>query len=335
MPDAPTTGRTLGGFFPLEVPASDRCPSQSTGHLETGKRFYDARSALAELIRASGIADVLLPEYTCPALFTAVTSAGAAWRTYKVRPGFVVDYQTLMYTAKQGTLVVATSYFGVYRPDLESLEEMMDLSGCRVVLDYAQALYEPCPDRFAAIYSPRKFLGIPDGGIVVVGRGSRLREPLPVLKVEETAFGERVACHAARGEYPQGDAADVFRRLERDMPCGPFRMSDLASTLFDAFDHDSACSARRANYATLLEALPDGPPPADGVPLCFPFPVEPDSFAFFRRDLASKGVFVPHYWPDLQEGFDDLGKGLLALPVDQRYTTGDMTEMASRLTQQA
>ncbi len=332
MPDDPKSGKTYGGFFPLDLPAAQGRSGAATSHLAECRRFYDARSALAELIRANGIADVLMPGYICPVVYRAVENAGAAWRTYKVNPGFSIDYMNLSYTAKQGTLVIVPSYFGVYMPDIESLEEMMDISGCRILLDYAQALYAPCPDRFAAVYSPRKFLGVPDGGLLVVGRGSRLREPpVPLLKVDQAVFGERMSCHGIRLEYPHGDALDSFRRLERDMPLGPYRMSDLASSLFDSFDHASACEARKANYAALSSALPDGPPPSPGVPLCFPFPVTADSFNFFRRSLISKGVFVPYYWPDLPEAVDDLGRTLLALPVDQRYAPSDMAAMAALL----
>ncbi|HOA04384.1 MAG TPA: hypothetical protein PLF04_08510 [Candidatus Fermentibacter daniensis] len=332
MPEVPGSGKTYGGFFPIDLPRAEPPAGGAVAHLADGRRFYDGRSAIAELIRANGIADVLMPGYICPVVYKAVENAGAAWRTYKVNPGFRTDWLNLSYTAKQGTLLIVPAYFGVYMPDLDALEEMMDISGCRVLLDYAQALYAPCPPRFAAVYSPRKFLGVPDGGILVVGGGSRLKEPpVPLLKVDQTVFGDRMSCHGIRLEYPHGDALDSFRRLEREMPLGPYRMSDLASTLFDAFDHDSACAARRANYEALSAALPDGPPPCPGVPLCFPFPVEPDSFNFFRRNLISKGVFVPHYWPDLPEGVEDLGRTLLALPVDQRYTTEDMAAVAALL----
>ncbi len=335
MPDEIHSGKTYGGFFPIDLPCGAREPGLSTAHLAGGRRFYDARSAVAELIRANGIVDVLMPGYICPVVYRAVENAGAAWRTYKVNPGFGIDWLNLSYTAKQGTLLVVPSYFGVYMPDFEALEEMMDISGCRVLLDYAQSLYAPCPDRFAAFYSPRKFLGVPDGGILVLGRGSRLKEPpVPLLKVDQTVFGDRMSCHGIRLEYPHGDALDTFRRLERDMPLGPYRMSDLASSLFDSFDHDAACAARKANYAALSGALPDGPPPCATVPLCFPFPVAPDSFNFFRRNMISKGVFVPHFWPDMPEQVEDLGRTILALPVDHRYGVEDMAAIAALLTAQ-
>lgn len=320
--------RPVGGFFPLDFPARPDPGQTALKHLEFAKPFYNARSAIGELIRSSGIVDVLMPAYTCPVLFKAVEASGAKWRTYKVAPGFMIDYQGLSYTAKQGTLVIVNSYFGVYDPEIEQLEEMMDLSGCRVLLDFAQALYSPCPDRFAAVYSPRKFLGVPDGGFLVVGQGSRLREPpVPLIKAEEGVFGERISCHSVRGEYPQGEALDVFRRLERDMPTGPIRMSDLAQTLFKSFDHGAAVAARKANYEILQVCFPDKAPPCRGVPMCFPLPVEAERFPQVRRRLTDAGVFVPHYWPDLPEQFEDLGRTVLALPVDHRYTEEDMKAM--------
>lgn len=322
--------KTYGGFFPLDLPEIAGSGDPAIAHLSEARPFYNARSAIGELIRANGIVDVLMPGYICPVVARAVEAAGAAWRTYPVRPGFAVDWLNLSYTARQHTLVIAPSYFGVYMPDMDALEEMMDVSGCRILLDYAQALYAPCPDRFAAVYSPRKFLGVPDGGLLVLGRGSRLKDPPPpLLKVDQEAFGDRMKCHGIRLEYPEGDALDLFRRLEREMPAGPYRMSDLALARLRTFDHSRAAEARRANYRALAESLPEAPPPPGSVPLCLPLPVTPDSFNFFRRSLISKGVFVPHYWPDMPETVEDLGRTVLCLPVDHRYSPDDMRAMAA------
>jgi hypothetical protein len=327
-------GKTYGGFFPLDLPQSPRVENTAIAHLSKGCAYYNIRSAIRELIRVNGIVDVLMPGYLCPVVHQAVEGAGAAWRTYQVNPGFEIDALHLSCMATHATLVIVPGYFGVYMPDLSGLERLMDLSGCTVLLDYAQALYEPCPERFAAAYSPRKFLGVPDGGILVVGCSSRLKEPSPPpRKVDQTVFGDRLSCHGIRLEYPDGEVLDLYRGLEREMPVGPYRMSDLAGQLFRAFDHDAATGARKANYRTLQEALPYGPPPAVSIPLCFPLPVAPDRFHGIRRSLISKGIFVPHYWPELPEAVEDLGKTVLALPIDYRYRTEDMSTMADLVKQ--
>ncbi len=329
MAETAAAGRAYGGFFPLEIPRAEGARAGSMAHLAEGRRFYDARSAIAELLRSNGIVEVIMPGYICPAVYRSIEMSGSTWRTYKLSADLRPDYDQLGVLAKRGGLLIVCNYFGVFEPDLEALEELIDITGCKVMLDCAQALYYRCPDRFAAVYSPRKFMGIPDGGIMVTGRGSRLREPaLPLLKVDEAIFGDHAACLARRGEYPHGEAQDLWRRLEKDMPTGPLRMSDLASLLFDSFDFDSAAAARCLNYDTLREAFADTPPRGSSAPLCFPLRVEPERFAALRRELADRGVSTALYWPDLPEAADDHGKDFLALPVDSRCGPEDMKQIA-------
>jgi hypothetical protein len=328
LSDDRRSGKTYGGFFPIDLPSVIRT-SRSTEHLAGCLRFYSARSAIAELIRANGISDVLVPGYLCPAVNQAVLHAGATCRTFRVSPGFTVDPVDLIKAAGQDTLVIMAGYFGVYMPDPGALEDLMDFAGCRVLLDYAQALYAPCPDRFAAVYSPRKFLGVTDGGLLVAGRSSRLETPPePQRKVDPTLFGDRMACHSVRLEYPDGDVLGSFRRLEGAMPLDPYRMSDIATRIFDLFDHDSACAVRLENYNTLSSTLRHSPPAASSIPLCFPTPVAREVFGAIRRSLLSKGVYVPHYWPVMEKSSEDLAETALCLPVDQRYARDDMIAMA-------
>lgn len=321
---------TCGGFFPLQTCVSTRAENSRTGHLNCATGYYNARSAIWSLISSNAIRDVLLPRYICPVVFGAVEQAGAEGRFYNVRPDLTFDYAELERLSADCSLLVVPSYFGVIMPDLGALRCVRRRTGCRVLLDYAQALYEPCPRDFAAVYSPRKFLGVPDGGFLTVGCDSGLDAPgEPETKVDPSIFGDRLSCHGIRLEYPGAACLEAFRALENGMPFGQIRMSDLAAGIFAAFDHDSACARRIENYETLAELLGEPLARHSSVPLCFPLPIRPERFDSVRRDLIEQGIFIPYYWPGNNEWMKP-GKGVLAFPVDHRYDKADMAAVSER-----
>jgi len=327
---------TWGGFFPLEFRTPHIGVNSRIAHLKGATPFYNARSAISALISSNPVRDVLLPHYICPVVIQAVEQAGATMRFFPINPDFTFNYKELAQMARDGSLLVIPCYFGVRMPDLDALASIRSQTGCRLLLDYAQALYEPCADGFAAVYSPRKFLGVPDGGFLAVGGESGLKTPgKPERKVETSVFGDRLACHGIRLEYPGENCLDSFRLLENNMPCGNIRMSDMAMGIFKAFDHDSACERRLRNYETLAACL--GKPLAEStsVPLCFPLPIAAEDFDSVRRHLIENGVFIPFYWPGQDEWMRP-GRGVLAFPVDHRYDSADMaavSELAEKFIQ--
>ncbi len=308
----------------MEIPVLLHGGNTRIEHLNSALTFYNARSAIVTLIGENNIKDVVLPNYICPVVNQAVEYAGAKIRYCSVNPDFTFSYSELAAISRDETLLVIPSYFGVYMPDINALTSIRSQTGCRILLDYAQALYEPCPETFAAIYSPRKFLGVPDGGFLSVGGESGLATPeKPMEKVERSVFEDRLACHAVRREYPDDDCLDSFRFLENNMPCGNIRMSCMASDIFRAFDHNSACEKRMQNYDTLASCLDAPLVHCSSVPLCFPMPIRPEEFDSVRHHLIEEGVFIPYYWPGNDEWMK-LGKEVLAFPVDHRYNSGDM-----------
>lgn len=319
-----------GGFFPLEPWGSRPGENTRIAHLKGANGYYNARSAIWSLISFNSTRDVILPRYICPVVFRAVEQAGAEARAFSAAPDLTFDYSQLERMPGDRSLLVIPYYFGVRSPDLDALASIRRKTGCSILLDCAQALYEPCPDGFAAVYSPRKFLGVPDGGFLAVGRDSGLKLPeKPSARVGHAVFGERLACHGVRREYPDADCLESFRSLENGMPCGNIGMSDLAMAIFTSFDHDRACERRITNYDTLSSLLGEPLARCRSVPMCFPMPIRPEVFERVRHDLIEQGVFIPYYWPGDDEWMSP-GRGVLAFPVDHRYDPGDMAELSDR-----
>jgi hypothetical protein len=285
------------------------------------------------LLRANGVREALIPSWTCPVIPQTLSGAGIPWMEYGLGHDLQPDWEQLTRHACSDAAVILNSYFGVVMPCRDRIERLRAETGARILLDHAQSLYEPCPSGCAAFYSPRKFVGVPDGGFLLTGVESGYEAPpAPVEHVEPDLFSERLCCLGLRREYGSAEAWEMFRRLEKAVSPGPTAMSSLSYDIFASIDHGSMASTRRANYAALAGAL--GLPGLFGsqtVPLCLPLAVTGPSEPA-RRRLVEKGIFVPRYWPGV-DADKDMGCNLLALPVDQRCTAGDMSRLSIEVAQ--
>jgi hypothetical protein len=334
MTSAPAIGSVLP--FPVEEAAVPR--AQSLWSHWTGDRpaapFRTARAALAALLRARRIGRLWLPAYACPALAEAAAAADASVAWYDLDATLAVDSEGLARGLRLGDAALVIAYFGRSpSPEVQALAQ----SHPQVlwIEDRAQAL---APDGLvwaeATLYSPRKLIGVPDGGLVV--GGGALPAPQPAPPIDATAQRARLA-------DPEGRDTErwyaAFQAQEAALDARPFAMSDITRGLLERIDPAPLAARRRENYAMLAQALsayalwPDAA--VDFAPLAFPVRVR-DRDEVVRR-MAVEGIYCPRHWPDLPSPAAEfaavhaLNAELLSIPCDHRYGAGDMARVAERL----
>jgi len=294
--------REIGGYFGLECGRS-ACPRE-------GVRLNSGRNAIRLAARAYGAKTVCLPRYTCPVVKAALTDEGCEVREY--------DLDGRMMPAERfpaDAFVVYNNYFGVMG---RNVAEMASLYR-NLLVDNAQAFYARPVGR-AAAYSPRKFFGLPDGGIAV-GEGLSAAG----LGVDRSSG----RCSHLLKRHDLGAAAgyDDFRREGAQLEHAPvLRMSSLTETLLGNVDYAGARTRRLKNFATLHEKLQSSFPFAqadDDVPMVYPLVTDD---AGLRARLIAEKIYVATYWPDAV-GCDRLRDTILPLPVDQRYGEADMNRI--------
>ena len=117
------------------------------------------------------------------------------------------------------------------------------------------------------------------------------------------------------------------------------RMSRLTENLLHGIDYEQARKRRTENFTFLHEHLgqrnklrltiPEG---------AFMYPLYVENGAEIRKALQKEKIYIPTLWPavfDLCSENDpeyDMAKNILPLPVDQRYTAGDMEYLIERIT---
>ena len=294
-----------------------------------------------------------MPAYHCGSEVEAAHLAGVEIDFYRVDAQLRVDEDDLARAAREADAVYLISHFGfpMARPPAR----------IPVIEDAAHGLFsghegQPLGSRGdAAVFCPRKSLGVPDGGALLLreghaapvdgrpGAGAMARSAAALLAARLAIAGPAPLRSAAARMIARASRADAAARegtltetvigewdLEvADMQAAARSPSRLTQAVAGRVDGDAVRAARRRNYALLRDELADLAPapyrelPAETCPLYFP------AMARERRTaiagLLERGIRPLEIWPVPhpvlpRERFAELDAarhGLLALPVHQ------------------
>jgi hypothetical protein len=194
------------------------------------------------------------------------------------------------------------------------------------------------------IFSPRKLLGVPDGGLLVPTGGT----PLKSIRSRTDPDLAAVAPTILRYEDETGELWPTWHEQHESwrlaLQTSPRRMSRLARSVLSLGDPAQVSDARRKNFATLHRLLGDvsyldsmcgdDPVGRDFVPFGFPIRLSPRVRDVVRARLWAAHIYAFRHFADLVAPPADfaeeyaLSRELMTLPCDQRYGAGDMEFVA-------
>jgi len=320
----PSRGGTLkknaiGGYFELELPAAN------TPLYPQALGFQSGRAAFLALLRSGKPRRVWVPYYICSTMLDSMRQAEVEPAFYRIDDNLHLAQEIHLL---EDDWFLYVNYFGVCGAYAQSL--LSRFARQSVVIDASQALFSPPLDCLATIYSPRKFMGIPDGGLLVssipvdapqcVDEGS-FERALPLLK--RMAFTPE----AGHAEHQRAEATLFVQQ--------PKGMSDLTRRMLSSVDFADVRERRNRNFSYLHDRLGRynclrmSPEDVNG-PLCYPMLTLNTRL---REVLIKERIFVATYWRDVLELVEDscseasLVNGLVPLPCDQRYSEVDMARV--------
>jgi len=229
---------------------------------------------------------------------------------------------------KDGDWLLYVNYFGVCTTQEDILLKRFNSS--QLIFDHAHAFFSSPRDCLATIYSPRKFFGVPDGGLLMT--------TLSVTEPEEVDVGSIArSTHLLKrlDGMPEAGYHDFKNAEETLCDIKPRRMSLLTDRLLMSIDYNACKMQRSYNFHFLhdqlkyLNGLNLDVSSLDS-PMCYPLLIEDTAI---RERLLKNRVFVPTYW---LEGLGRLKSGAfgrtlldrcLPLPCDHRYRQEDMTHI--------
>ena len=339
--------RIVGGMFGLEASLDTTKATGPRFMREPKLLFLSARCGIKFLVDSLKPAQVWMPSYLCCSMMDAIDPRASVLKFFPVGYDLQITSLDWLDLLLPGSLVVLIDYFGFPCDDHVATEAQS--RGALVLEDASQALLSTRVGEHSdfLLFSPRKTLGVPDGGILRRSGDGALPPAKLMAPPREWWLTALDAC-IARREFDrfggQRNCFELFRQLEAAYPLGPFRMSELSEMLLEsAFDYAAIAKARRANYAYLAESLADcalfKKLDGDTVPLGFPIRLRKRDEVL--RFLFEQEVYPPVHWPIAEcvpsEFVEShrLSTEIMTIPCDQRYGLEDMARLADLITQAA
>lgn len=333
----------IGGMFGLPGRLLEK-PCKPTFLRGNPILLFNARSGIKLVIDQLRPGAVWLPSYLCPSILSAIDLEFSSIKFYPVGKDLSVVSNDFLADLRPDDLFLCIDYFGF--PYDGYLLEQVQQCGCKILRDCSQALFfDFHKDQVSDfhLFSPRKFLGVPDGGILQAKSKITFQSLNLTLNDEETFITMLQAVILRRDFDLFGDNRewfDYFQRGETLFKPNASPMSDLSQLLLrNGFDYEFIQVQRRKNYIVLAERLSQIALfpllPDNVVPLGFPV-VVPDRDAV-RARLFEQEVYPPIHWdihrivPAKYEDSRELADHIMTLPCDQRYDENDMFYMADNL----
>ena len=327
----------IGGMFGLVEPS--KINNQFPPFLKNDKELFlaNARSGINILAGLLKPRKIWMPSFLCDAMLKAVKNLDMHF--YEVDSHLHIS-RSWVNTVESGELVVLIDYFGF--PFDSSLAEDIKEHGGWVLEDASQALLSSNERKLSdfVLFSPRKFLGVPDGGILRNYTSIDLSE----IQLKHPPSGwwlRTLNATILRRDFDLygGERSwfKLFQETEADSPVGPYAMSMLSKTLLEhSFDYSSIIQKRIENYQILDDHLNKfalfPKLPIGVVPLGYP--IQLNNRDHVRQILFDNNIYPPVHWPItdiVPKKFVEshrLADTILTLVCDQRYNPTEMERIA-------
>lgn len=311
--------KEIGGYFSLQL------DNTKQGFLHSELYLVNSGRNAFELILSSieKVKKVWIPYYTCEVVLEPLQKLEIPYSFYSIDRDLEISDEIVLGTDEY---LLYTNYFGIKTAYAQSLEKRY---GERLIIDNSQAFYAEPPISSYAFYSPRKFVGLPDGGMASI----------PSVNVDMNAFdldvsNDRCSHLLLRVEEKASKGYSSFKENSRKIVDQPIkRMSCITKMLLSNIDFNRTGEIRKRNFNQLHQELGNrnrlkiGELTDLDIPMVYPFWTEDCDL---RKRLIENKIYVATYWPNVLEWCSEqdieykLAKEIIPLPIDQRYGREEM-----------
>lgn len=303
----------IGGYFELELPQN----AQPTLH--PGVPVNSGRHALENILLSLGskVERLFLPLYTCDVVLEPIERLDIPYEFYHINEHFEIADPIML---NDGDYLIVNNYFGLKDKYIDKLSKLYK---DKLIIDNAQGWYYLPDTETNFFYSPRKFFGLPDGGIAYTAK------PVRNLILPEGLSSSRFSHLLKRIDEGASAGYEDFKKNSLTLKSEPLtHMSRLTQRLLSSIDFERAKKIRRQNFSYLHEELGasnmlDLPNIDDfECPMVYPYMTDKGSL---RHELIHNKIYVASYWPNVTKICPDnsieskFAVSILPLPVDQRY----------------
>lgn len=307
----------IGGYFGIWLPESEPLHAQATA-------FHSARSGFRAVLEACNKSVIYIPSYVCDSVIKAAEDSGYSVRLYAINQQFMPLELPAILSAE--ALLLYVNYFGLC--DNQVGELLHSYPAEQVIIDNSHALYSPVTDALATIYSPRKFVGLPDGGLVYASENVMLKNDY----FQDDGTLSRINYLLLRYGYGARAGYSAFNQARESLADNsPKAMSALTKRLMCSIPWQQFRLSRQQNFIAVHNIFANinlwrFQVDTNVAPLCYPLRIGEVSVANVKKYLADNNIFAPTYWPDVVPRASigsieyQLVDQTLFLPIDQRMS---------------
>lgn len=311
--------KPIGGYFEWEFP-----PQKNKGLHDGEIRLNSCRHSLEYILRGlKSVSHVWVPYFTCDVVLEPLKKLGISYGFYHINNRLEIANDIKL---NENEILVYTNYYGIKDDYVKLLAEKYT---SRLIVDNAQALFCKPHKVCHQIYSPRKYIGMPDGGLAVTGI------PDTSSKLPVDVSYTRCTHLLKRHELPPSEGHKDFQNDDEQISnCNLSRMSTISSKIFASVDFDKVKIIRRKNFSSLHKVLSKtnklAIPSTDSFECPLIYPYWTDNGVALKKKLIANNIFIATYWPNVLKWMksDDieyeLANNIVCIPIDQRYGERDM-----------
>lgn len=311
--------KEIGGYFGLDI------DDFKSNILRFDYCYQSARASLYSLLKNIDIDTIWLPKFMCYCVIKPIESLDIKIKFYSINEKFEIDTYIKL---NKNDYLIYINYFGLFDEYEVDLLNLYDRD--KIILDHSQALFSNHKNNLATFFSPRKFVGIPDGGFLNTDIEIKQKINQDYDSYKRSSFLlKRLAFDASSGY-------EDFKRADESLECFyPKKMSNLTEILFSSIDLKKVKIKRIENFNYIhneLKSINTFPFKGESNgPLCYPLLLKNSSL--IRDKLIKENIYIPKYWQDVIDNTcsNDIeyyfSENILALPCDQRYSKKDLKRM--------
>ena len=309
--------KEYGGYLPIELSKG----SEYFSNIDDKNilRVNSGRTALYIAIKALSPKKIHAPYYNCPDVEFFLNSLDIPVEYYKIDKDLAPSVPHI----NENEVLILINYFGITGSIVKKYADIAK----NVIIDNSQAFFEPPVMRrgIINIYSPRKFIGVSDGGYAIgenIASNTDLPQDFSAGRASHLLVSLEEGTNAAYNDSQASEKAltDSFKL-----------MSPLTRSILKNADYDHIKNIRSENFNYLHNAFKsiqlfsiEG---GISSPYHYPLLLDKD----IRAKLIQKKIYVPTLWKRFTEdNYENLtvekmfSANTVFMPVDQRYNTDDM-----------
>jgi dTDP-4-amino-4,6-dideoxygalactose transaminase len=336
--------KEIGSEFNLDPSITKQKNVECAQFFPARKKLFlsTGRDSLVYAIRAHNIKKMLVPAYLEESVIHQILNEGVKLRLYEIDNFLRINLTDLEKKTECVDALLVVHYFG-FPQEIDEIRSLCDRKNLLMIEDCVQSMlscYHGKPvGSFGDVYfnSLRKFIGIPDGSILISSTSTKIIE----TQLHKEFVRKRLDALIGKFFYQSGNKKysrfyfkEVFVQPENiiDNYKKPAPMSVISKKILNKTDFNEIIQIRRRNFKHLLSKLNVvslyNKLPTHTCPLGFPIIVR-------KRDkiknlLIENKIYPPIHWnlPNvISKKFKQsksISENILTIPIDQRYSLSDM-----------